>query len=117
MVVGRVVRAGHGDLIEMYGELRSAREIGSDRVARLVEVAGNLEGEPLPGPRGQLWQEVEVGLDPPQGRVGDDPVDRLTLGYPAAQVQDPEVDRLPIRPRPDHLRTGVRTPGQPPPPP
>src|SRR3546814_4077364 len=23
----------------------------------LVEVAGNLEGEPLPGPRGQLWQE------------------------------------------------------------
>ena len=105
----------------VLGVRRLGGQLGADRVAGLVEVAGHLEGEPAA--RRDLGherrQQVEVVGHPLQRGVGDEHVDAALRGGPVPQVADGEViaaspwSRRPPRPsRGWSRRRGRRRPGQ-----
>ncbi len=108
-----VVAGGHRDVARVLGVRRLGGEVATDRVAGLVEVAGDLEREPPAGLHAghEVRKEPEVAGDPLEGGVGDEDVHpgRGRGSGPVAQVGDVEGDPVVggagLR---DHLGAGVQ---------
>ncbi len=93
----------------MRGVLGKRGEFPSDRMARLVEVPGDLEGQPaaLGHPLLERAEELEVSRDPLQGGVRHDDVGPVSPCGPLLDPADREVHPVGPASGADHGLAGV----------